>query len=280
MPVNSWTFEGLDGIWGGFINDSGLFTGFANVSTPGASSGLRRFKAAQTLPSALAAPQRKTIPGDNGPYDTFIVRASELPSGDIEMGTIDLALDAAAQGSTVWTLGQWAIGIYGMSMPTFENMLLLGHREAHSDDVGGRISGYMNELYPSVQLLPRGGDNAAYQAEGKARYSAAFLPFSVFPLGQLLDNTNFTVEDGIRAVWFSKYRTYLYATVFDGSSADMVVDHTPISVAATKVGLTTSAGVFSLATVSSVTPSTKTITLSASPASGTIGVAMFEGKPV
>lgn len=271
------TFAGLDGIYTGFVNSNGLFIGFAKVDAAGESSGLRRIKAAQTLPSALSQPQRKFIPGDDTIYDQFIFGPNELPGGDLEVGATDLALDAAAQGSTVWTLGNWDMGIYGISLPTFGNLLILGHQQAHNKDAGGSGSGFKNMLYPTAQLLPLGGDNPAHQAEGKNRYTATFSPFTKFPMGQLLDSTNFTVVDGIRVEWYSTYRCWLFAKQFAGGDANIVLDKTPIDAASTKVGLTTSGGSFSLATISSVTPGTKTVVLSAAPAADTIGVVLYEG---
>ncbi len=278
MPTNSMTFAGLDGIYVSFVNAGGLMIGFAKISTNGSESGLRRLKASQTLPNALPAPVRKTIPGDDGIADSFLFSSAELPGGDIEMGTNDLALDAAAQSSAVWTLGNWNLGIYGISTPTLGNMMLLAHQQAHSKDAGASLAGFKNVLYPNAQLLPLAGDNPAHQTEGKNRYTAQFLPFSTFPLGQLLDSTNFNVTDGTKVEWFSVQRTFFYAKIFDGIATTIVVDKTPVDVASTKVGLTTSGGAFSLATVSTVVPATKTITLSVAPAAGTLGVAMFEGR--
>jgi|SRR6185369_8049725 len=278
MPSpNSTTFAGLDALWVSFVNSSGLMSGFSNITVNATSSGMRKMKAAQTMPSALAQPVRKTIPGDDRPYDQFVFSPTELPGGDVEMGTNDLALDAAAQNSTTWTLGQWLMGIYGIANPTFANLMLLGHQQAHSQDSGSvGQAGYNNILYPNCQLFPVGEDSPAFQAEGKNKYSATFLPFSTFPVGEVLDSTNFSVENGTKVKWWSRYRTLFFAKLGDATWTDIVLDYTPVNVASTKVGLTTSAGSFSLATVSSVTQSTKTVVLSAAPAAATMAVVMYE----
>lgn len=277
MPdVNGMTFAGLDALWVSFVNSAGIMNGFANVSAPGASSGMRKMKAAQSLPSAIPTPNRKVIKADDIPYDQFLFSADTLPGGDIKMGANDFALAAAAQNSTLWTLGNWLMAIYGIGAPTLPNLMVLGHTQAHSQDAGSTgQAGFKNILIPNVQMLPTGESAPAYQAEGDESYGATFLPFTVFPFGNLLDNTNFSVIDGTKVEWFSKYRTLFFGAIGDGSAVAFVVPWTPVDVASTKA-YGTHAGVTSLLTVSTVVPSTKTITLSAAPASGDNVVIMLE----
>lgn len=279
MPdnVNTTTFAGADGAYCSFVNSAGIMNGFGNVSAAAASSGMRKMKAIETVPSALPGINRKVIKGDNRPYDQFTFAADTLPGGDLLMGTSDLALDAAAQNSSLYTLGAWTMGIYGISNPTFANMLLLAHQDAHSQDVGNSGVGYINSLYPNCQLFPLAEENPNYQTEGKNRYGVTFLPFSSVPWGGALDNTNFSVSDGTKIKWFSQYRSFLYAKIGDGTWTNIVLDYTPVSAAKTKVFVTAS-GVTTQATVSSVTPSTKTVVVSAAPANLASVVVIYEAS--
>lgn len=274
------TFAGLDGVYTSFINSSGLMNGFSNISATAAASGMRKIKAAQTLPSALPAPNRKYIKGDDRPVDQFLFTADTLPGGNLEFGETDLTLDAAAQNSTNWTLGNWQQAIYGISSPSFANMMLLAHQQSHSQDLANPgQAGFMNLLWPSVQLLPLGEDNPNYQGEGKSIYGATFLPFLVHPTGSVL-STNFGVTDGIRIKWWSKYRTLFYCRIGDGTWTTMTLDNKPVDVASTQVFGTTTGGTLSTKTVSSVVPSTRIVTLSAAPASGEVVVVMYEASQI
>jgi hypothetical protein len=273
------TFAGLDGLYVSFLNSAGLMSGFSNISATPSASGLRKIKAAQKLPSALQTPNKKYIKGDDSIHDTFQFAADTLPTGTVEVGETDLTLDAAAQSSTNWTLGNWQQAIYGISNPSFANMMLLSHQQSHSQDLANPgQAGFMNILYPNTQLLPMGEDDPAYQQEGKNQYSVSFLPFLVHPTGSSL-TTNFGVTDGLKIKWWSRYRTMFYAAIMAGSVATITLDNTPVDTASIKA-FQTSAGVTTQLTVSSVNTSTRVVTLSTSPTAGDLVVVIYEASRI
>lgn len=266
MATTVATFAGLDGLYTGFRNQYSVFNGYSNLAASGA-SGMRKIKGAQKVPSVLPQPNRKYIKGDDGIFDNYMFAADSLPGGMVEVGTSDLALDAAALSATNYTLGNWLMGLYGPSNPSFLNMVLLGHQQSHSQDSGSvGNAGYMNHLWPNVQLFPLGGDDPAYQNEGKDMYGATFIPFTTTPWGAALSSSNFTLVDGIRIDWWSQYRTFIYAVIGDDIATSFTVDHTPVNVASTKVFSTVLADGSSGGTsvpVTTVTPSSKTVSIAA-----------------
>lgn len=273
------TFAGLDGLYVSFLNSAGLMSGFSNISSTPSASGLRKMRAVQKLPSALQTPNKKYIKGDDGIQDTFQFAADTLPTGTIELGETDLSLDAAAQSSTNWTLGNWQQAIYGISNPSFTNMMLLSHQQSHSQDTANPgQAGFLNILYPNTQLLPMGEDDPAYQQEGKNQYSVSFLPFLIHPLGAAL-TANFAVTDGIKIKWWSRYRTMFYAAIMPGATATITLDNTPVDAASIKAFGNLS-GTNTQLTVSSVNTSTRVVTLSANVTIDTLVVVMYEASRI
>lgn len=280
--IVSTTFAGLDGLYVGFKDTNNMFNGFSALTAAG-SSGMRKIKGVQKVPSALPQPNRKYIKGDDRIIDQFMFAADSLPGGTIEVGTNDLTLDAAVQNSTTYTLGNWLMGIYGISNPTFPSMMLLGHQQAHSQDSASvGATGFNNILWPNVQMLPLGEDDPSFQNEGKNMYGCTFMPFAVAPWGADLDTSNFSVEDGIKIKWWSQYRTFMFAIVGDGTQTTFVVDHTPVNVASTKVfGFNLDgSGSVAAVTVSSLVTSTKTITVGSALLTTKLYVCLYEASKI
>lgn len=278
--VNNATFAGAETLFASFITAAGIMNGYGNLQAgdSSAGSGMRRIKGVQTMPLPLPVPNRKVIKGDDAKIRTFTFPGDQLIQGNIEVAETDVAFEAAVQGSLPWTLGNWTLGIRGISMPVFSNIMLLEHQLSASEDSGSAgDNGYINNLYPNCKLTPLGDQQSAFQAEGKVRYDTVFDPFQSFPLGMALDSTNFGVSDGTSVSWWSKYRTLFYAKIGDGTWTNIVLDFTPVNAASTKVYVT-DAGVTSAATVSSVTPSTKTVVLSSAPALNDYVVVMYEAQ--
>lgn len=280
VNVNNASFAGAESLFASYITAAGIMNGFANLQAgdTSAGSGMRRVRGVQTMPLALPNPNHKVIKGDDAKIRTFTFPGDQLVQGNIEVAETDLTFEAAAQGSLVWSLGNWNMGIRGISMPTLSNLMILAHQLAASEDSGSAgDNGYINNLYPNCKLVPLGDQQAAFQAEGKVRYDTIFDPFQSFPLGMALDSSNFGSSDGTSVTWWSKYRTLFYGKIGDGTWTSAVLDFTPVNAASTKAYVT-HAGVTTAATISSVTPSTKTVVLSVAPALNDYVVIMYEAQ--
>src|SRR6185503_19345278 len=101
--------------------------------------------------------------------------------------------EAAMQGSTVWALGNWSKHVRGITAPTLQDMIVLLHQDAVSEDPANPgQKGFLNTLYGSTLMIPFGPENVAFQAAGKTRYSTAFNPMTTWVTGDPFDADNFS----------------------------------------------------------------------------------------
>lgn len=276
MATVNFDFAGLAAVYASRLNSQGLLSGYANVSVAGASSDARRLKAAQTVPNPIPQPTKKNIRGDNTRQRTYIFQNEQDATGSFEFGQSDLQFEADMVSQLIWTLGEWKLGLRGQSNPIFRNMSLIAHSDATNDDTG--LPGFMNVWYPNAILFPIGQDNQTYQGEGKFSYAATVNPFAEVPLGLDLTAEKFGATNGLSISWFSDYPCMLFAAIGEGGTTDdFVVAGTPVTAAKTKAFVTAS-GTTTEATVSSVNAGTKTITLSAAPASGSVVTFLYESS--
>lgn len=277
--TTSINFAGASSIYASRMSSLGLMSGWSNVSADAASSGMRRIKAIQTIPNPILEPKRVTIKGDNVRQTTYLFANDGDATGNLELGNSDADLENTAIGTTAWTLGNWKQTIRGIASPNFANIMLLVHSQATSQDAAtlGQ-TGFMNVLYPNCQLLPLGHENQAYQAEGKFRFAITVNPISQHPLGLSLLLANFGVSNGLSIEWFSTYPTMFHCKIGDGTWTTITTDGVPVDTASTKVYKTVSGTTTTASTVSSVTPASNLITVSAAPASASVNIAMYESS--
>lgn len=277
MPnIVSWAAAGLDAIHVGYRNADGVIVGFANLtaSNTDTASSMRRLKGAQTAPLAIPGTDKVNIAGDNTRIASFQFASVEDVSFTMELGVTDLLFEAAAQGSTKYTLGDTEWGVRGTSDITPNNFFVLLTRNAKSQDSGTLGSaGFESLLIYNCQIQPTGDDAFTNRAEGKARYDVIADRVDVLPWITAFSGSNFSVSNGIVSPITSDNRVMFDTWVADGTEDDFEVAYTPISAAKTHVFNATSGAAL---TVSTVTPSTKNIVLSAAPTTGTICVCFYE----
>jgi hypothetical protein len=270
------TSAGLNSVYGSFRDSRGLFAGFANLTTgdTNVGSGSRRMLGARNFPLPNRTPNVQSNLGDDGVIDTYQFQSSEPAQATLELGAVDVEMESAAQNSGTLTLAGLKMGIRGMSNPTFEDMMITAHSQANSKDTAGGKK-WLTQFFPNSEMRPVGPESAAHQAIMNNRYNIVFNPFETLPWGQLLESSDFAVEDGLYFYGYGDYPYMLWVKVGNNTWTEVVVDFTPVSVALTHFGIYTVGGSYSAATVSSVTPGTKTIALSAAPATGAFAIGLI-----
>lgn len=277
MPTNISQFvaQGLDAVHVAFRNSSGWISGFADlaVTATNTGSGMRRMWGSLSAPIALPQREARPVRGDNGVIAQFLRDPGNPNAYLLELSVLDLDIEAALQGSTVYTLGEWDFGLMGMSQPTDRDTVLLLQRRAQSyEQASLNAPGWQNLIVLSNRLNGIDDDQFADDEVGGTRYNGVANRVNKVPWGAGL-NSPFGKSDGITMKNFSDNPLMLHTWISDGTLTAIVVDYTPISVAKTKAfNAITGAAL----TVNAVTPGTKTVTLSASVTAQTPVVVVYE----
>lgn len=268
-----WTAAGLDAIHVAYRNTNGYMAGFSNLSstsTPNTGSGMRRLKAAQTVPFSLPETQNKPILGDDTVFDSFMFGASDVLGGILEVGQDDNVFNVAADGTVSKAVGIYTFYGSGDTIVNPGTFMFLLTRQAHESG----ISGWENELYMNCRVKALGSDQKAHQAEGKFRYSVNFNNSDKMPWTETI-SAAFSAVYRRSMKWASLYRSMLHIWIADGSAAvTTALDYTPVDAASTKAF---NASTGAALTVSSVNMGAKTVTLSAAPTpSGTPIIVLYQ----
>lgn len=263
-----WTAGGLDAIHVAQRMGTGLFGGYAGLtaaSTPGTGSGMRKLLGAQTAPFGTSETPVKPILGDDIVIDSFQFGLADVSRAMLILGANDGTFDNDAAGVSKKTVGVYDFYGQGDSIANPKSWMFLLTRQAHGKDSGNDgIAGWENELVLATQVQPLKSESKAHQAEGSFRQSVLFNQATKTYWGETCQSAFGTVYRK-SIIWASRLRCMIHVFIGDGTEDTFVMDYTPDVVATTKAWNGTTAGAL---TVSTVTPSTKEVVLSAAPGSG------------
>lgn len=273
--VIRWSGAGLDAVHACYRGSTGFAAGFSNLtaaSTPGTGSGMRRLLGAQAYPIAVPDTVKKPILGDDGVQATFQFQSADVVAGMLEQGVEDIIWAAATDGSSNYTLGDWTMNSSGGAIGNPGDFMFLVTRQASGKDSSNDGSaGFENEIWMNMAAVPLGDEGRAHQREGKFRYALTADTSSSTPWGAtMLATFGLSVRHNFR--WVTTNRVMMHTIVGDGSTVAFVVDYAPTTVAKAKAF--TAAGV--AAPITSVTPSTKTITFTTAPANTVVVIIIYE----
>lgn len=271
-----WTAAGLDAVHCARRMGTGLIGGYAGLSaasTPLTGSGMRRLLGAQTAPFGLAENPVKPILGDDIVIDDFMFGMADVQRGILVLGAEDNTFNIDAAGTTKKTVGVYDFYGSGDSIANPTAWMFLLTRQAHGKDSGNDgEQGWENELVLSAGVQPLRGETKAHQAEGSFRQSVTMRQATKTPWGELI-SAAFGTQYRKSIVWGSLKRCMFHIWIADGTADSFVVDYEPDVAATTKAWNGTTGAAL---TVSSVTPATKTIALSAAPASGVPVISLYQ----
>lgn len=230
----------------------------------------------QSASPATPDPDTVQVNGDDD-----LIAEWELPSNatrrfNIDVAAFDMDQIAAIQDTNVVSFGDGKLGAEDIANLPEVNACLVLQGRTKKQDVG--VKG--RKAWSGV-ILPTAGIQWLGRVAFNSREGAAYR-FSVTPqLADLLP-WGVTISDlfgtsGLRRVPFS-FDNPIHIQVWrgDGAEDEFVTQHTPISVAKTKVIVQRPGFGAVEASVSGVTPGTKTIALASPPADGATVVGIYE----
>lgn len=269
------TAAGLDAIHAAYRGSSGYMAGWSNLtsaSTAGTGSGMRRLIGAQDFPIAPQDTNSVVVNGDDGIMGTFLFESTNAITGTMSLGVKDITFSAAVRGETNLAVGEWT-ATFEDGAPTSQPALMyLVTRRALDEDSGTTgVARFQNTLWMNVATVDL-GSAYSHQAAAKYDYKLTCNKSDYTPFGTTVASSSGSTYKA-SMTWVSTNRTMFHCWVSDGTATAITVDYTPVSTAKSKAYKISDG---SALTVSSVNTSAKTITLSASPPSGTVVVVWYE----
>lgn len=257
----------------------GWITGALNlaVADEGDSSGMARYKGANTADFALTEPTTVNIPGDDGTRAIFQFDGDGLPQFILEMSDFDQSFYAAARGLASVADGDvqaTPLPFVGSIGNPLTLMLTRRLKSAKLGQVGAAGYEHLPLLNCEVGFLGSG-----YNTKGAAvwRWQVTCNNADVLPDGRSVSSVFADAPNGeIGAMLLTSDYLYTYnAFVGDGIVTSPVLVQKPISVAKTKSTVETTG--FAAGTVSAIdTSSPFGYTLSAAPGAGKYAIARYE----
>lgn len=280
MAVNISKFisAGLDRVYWGVLGTDGYVKGVAGTISNGSDSSMGLLYAASadmTFPEA----NRVNIVANDVKIGTFTFQSTDTSSFTLELGASDLDFIAKAQGSTVYTLEDWNIGVMRPGEYTVTNIVLLLCSQSQSYASGSIGSaGYHNILLPNVSLVYQGKSGISAQGEEAFQFSATVNTVDTLPWGQTVSDTDFGVTSADAFEWYSENRVCMHTHIGDGTDDEMVLTYTPAAATAAKVLLFTEGTALTYTTDYTANTGTKTVTFQAGaiPAAGEVSVCVYE----
>jgi hypothetical protein len=264
MAVNISEFISTDltALHGSYRGVGGYLAGAGNLDATdaGTGSGMRRIQGALSVPVAVSSPTFVSIPGDGGNIGKLRRKSTADVTFELQTSPRDLVWESMVQGTTVYALGDWDMGVLGGNNKALKDMTLLAHRPAASKEASSENStGYENLLIMSALLDAIGDDGFGNQDVGISRFAGTMQMVTKLPWGVTVLAAS-GVQTGEVFGWFSEYPTMLECFVADGIIVAIPLTYAPVTAAKTKVfNFTTGAAM----TVSSVNVGSKTATISA-----------------
>jgi hypothetical protein len=215
--------------------------------------------------------------GDDRVFAQDSLPPTEMETATLTTGKTNLTLDAVLSNVLVRTFGDGKMIGRGTDQQGFEpSFVVLAFRQAvgtdeDDDDTAGTRQ-YINTIYNLSRVVPKGSNMAEGTADENS-YNMTPTPRSQSPWGEAFDVDVDGYETAIKQVLILENPVMIERFTGNGAIVTFNTQQKPISVAKTTVYVN---GV--LATVSSVNPTARTLTLSVAPANNAKVVAIYEAS--
>lgn len=215
------------------------------------------FVGIQQMPTGIPEGDVVPVPGDDTTLGNFLF-ASDAPREFLmNFGQFDVTLDALLQGTLVEQLGNWNIGLADPSNPVYPTVTLIVNTRAIKRDVSVSGQGAWNVfIYPVVQIQPLNRETLQGRTAGVNRYKGTAQAAFNHPWGVTIAEAVNGDTSSFVFTTTSNYPLTLDALRGNGVVTDWVLNKTPVSAAETKAFAERVAQ-----TVTTVTPSTKTVNI-------------------
>lgn len=263
---------GVQQSWLSFLDPDNFAIGNAKTNiAAGQIRGSYPFIGIQEMPTGILEGETVPVPGDDTNLGNFIFASADPREFLMNFGQGDLALDALLQDTLVESLGNINIGLGDPANPVYPTVSLIVNSRAIKRDPG--ISGaaaWSGFIFPVVQIQPLNRETLTGRTAGVYRYKGVAQAAYNHPWGVTIAEAVNGDVASFSFPFLSPYPLTLDAFRGDGIVTNWVLNKTPVTVNDTKAFAERVAQ-----TVNSVTPSTKTMTITTPVASNARGVVVY-----
>jgi hypothetical protein len=264
---------GVQNAWLWFNDADGFALGGSPTAlTAGTIRGAYRFTGIQQMPTGIPEGEAVAIPGDDTTLGTILFDSDAPREFLINMGQGDQALDALMQSTLVETMNRITLGMVDPANANLLNMgILVQSRTIKRENTSGQAA-WSGFLYPNVQIQPLNRETFQGRTAASFRYKAVAQRSQYKPWGVTISDA---VNGDTETVAFdvnSVYPLTLDAFKLDGNpTPTFTLNKTPIDVTGTMPFVERVA-----VAVTSVTPATKQMILTATGLVNQRGVVLYE----
>jgi hypothetical protein len=249
----------------GFFNDAGFFIGGSTTApAQGASSGMLELLGVQEVPLTVPDPTLVPIPGDDDVLGTFDFDSDAARQYIITTAVNDLALTALLLGTNVESIagGDW--GVLDVLSATEVNACLIHQSRAKKYDSSNKgQKAWAGDVIMTATVKPLGRQTFANRAAAVYRWQVTEQVASHEIWGvTFASGSGAGTEAPYRRNFRSDYPYHIQAFTGNGAIDEIPLDHKPVSTAYAWAWQDQGVPL----TVSSVNTTTKTATLSTTPA--------------
>jgi hypothetical protein len=263
---------GVQQAWLSFLDNDNIAIG--NNTTSIAAGQIRPFYpfvGIQEMPTSILEGETVPVPGDDTNLGNFIFASADPREFLMNFGQGDLGLDALLQGTLVEALGDINIGLGDPGNPVYPTVCLIVNSRAIKRNPGtSGQAAWSGFIFPVVQIQPLNRETLTGRTAGVQRYKGVAQAAYNHPWGVTIAEA---VNGDVSSFSFPFNSPYpLTGDAFkgDGIVTNWVLNKTPVNTNNTKAFVERVA-----ATVNTVTPATKTATISTPVASNGRGVFIY-----
>lgn len=243
------------------IDTNGFMTAWDGTTTTGATaSGMRQFVGVKTANPAPVEPDFPQITGDDGPIGKIAFASNETPSWIMETAINDFDINAVLQSTIVHQVGEAYLNAFQPLDGVYPDICVIYNSKAKNSPAN--TSAWTGVFFPACNAVPLHRDQYQERTPGVFRYKLLANPASVYPWGVTITEAVAGTTQPVGFEFQSDNPMIMHRLTGDGSTTTFNLPKTPVSVSKTIVYT----GNGALATVSSVSPAAKTMTLSVAPA--------------
>lgn len=210
------------------LDTDGYAMGINGALSAGEDAGSYQLQGVKTADLQVPEPDRTDIIGDNRLLGAFTWPLGASPTGAIEAAVFDMTLNAALEGVKVRTLGGVQAQPLGAKEADAKDICLILQSDAYSRTTGYvGLSKKFGLMVPKASAVVLGISTLTERAELNARLSLTIQSADRYPWGELLSLANEGATEALIIPFTSDYFVDLHAFVGDGTTDDVVLEHTP-----------------------------------------------------
>lgn len=219
---------GLDSIYAGLLNSNSRFAGSAATHSDGDDDGGFKVIGANSADVSVPENERVNVPGDDGRLGTFLFDSETETGFTFEAGANDMAVAGASQGSNVYAIGDWDIGLIRPGTRTPQQMAWVINTQAKSQEsASSGQAGFHVIVLPKIEVTYLGPSGIANRQAHSFRYSAVVNPSTIYPWGLALSNSNEGDTETDAMEFYAENRVRLHFFQGDGVTTTFTLSSLP-----------------------------------------------------